>query len=53
MVITLDKSSKEKNIEYILNIQDSKNYFENRYDSFPENNNLLIKCKKTKKYYNN
>ena len=53
MVITLDKSSKEKNIEYILNIQDSKNYFENRNDSIHENNKLLIKFKKNEKYYNN
>ena len=53
IIITLDKSSKEKNIEYILNIQDSKNYFENRNDSVHENNKLLIKFKKNEKYYNN
>ena len=44
IIITLDKSSKDKKKEYLLNNEDKENLDEN---------NILIKYKKNEKYYNN
>ena len=54
IIITLDKSTKEKKKEYIINLNDNKDDIENKYDdSLPSNNNNFIKYKKNEKYYNN
>ena len=49
IIITLDKSTKDKNKEYILNLGQNKDLF----DFENKTNNNVIKFKKNEKYYNN
>ena len=49
IIITLDKSTKDKNKEYLLNLGQNKDLF----DIDDKTNNNVIKFKKKEKYYNN
>ena len=52
VIITLDKSTKERHKEFILNNVENKNEEENIYNS-TKNNKSLITFKKNEKYYKN
>ena len=52
IVITLDKSSKERKKEIILNYEEKESMIENQYIPM-ETNKTLIKYKKNEKYYKN
>ena len=52
VIITLDKSTKEKHKEFILNNVENKNEEENIYNS-TKNNKSLITFRKNEKYYKN
>ena len=52
IIITLDKSSKDRNKEIILNYEEKESISENKYIPL-ETNKTLIKIKKNEKYYKN